>query len=381
MLVYLGSAVLGSFRESYRTAPVVMTTLEDTAEASGVAVRQELVLSSARSYVFVSAQDGAALSRGSLVGSAMDSEAALERAGRARELTNEIRHVEAVLSGITEAEDLTEKDAAIRSGVLKLSAAMASNNLSELDSLSASISSLAFPGASATVSEADLAALKAELRALEREPHSDSEDIRAPQSGLFTTMLDGREFLTPEALEGLTVSGLSELMDAAAKTEAGALGKLITGMRWYYAGLISPADAEKLEKGDYVLVSFPRHGVKDLSMRVERISDVSGGKCALVLSTLRALADTVAMREADAVISISRQSGLRVPTRALHVDEEGRTYVYVITAMRVEIKYVEILADGGDYTLVAESTEAGGLREGNEVIVGGRSIHEGMVLE
>lgn len=381
MVAYLGFYLVRALGDTIVTSPAVLTTITETASMSGIAVRDELVLTSDRSYIFVSAEDGAQVAKGTVLASAMDSEEALERAGRRRELQNEISRVETLLSGLTTADDLTERDAAVRKAVLDLSACISRGELGSADSAGVALSSLVFGTDGTAATQEELAGLQAELSALESGTWADSEDITAPDSGLFSTILDGYESLTPDDLSNLNTTGLKALMSTQPETADGAIGKLVTGWRWYFAALVDADDAGDLTPGDYVNVTFGRHYTGQVSMRVESVSVGNGGQCAVVFSSLRALADTLAMREADAEVVKSEVTGLRVPLRAIHVDEDGGSFVYIASAGLVEVKYVEIEKDAGDYVLVALSADASGLREGNEIIVEGRNIREGMVID
>lgn len=380
MAVYFGVYVWQSTREALVTSPAVKTTIAETAEITGIAVREETVIASDRAYVFISADDGGEISKGAVIASAMDSESAMERAGRRRELENEIRYIETMLSGITSADDLTERDEAIRAAVLSLSACVATGDLSELDGACVNLSSLVF-SEGASVSESDLEALQRELSSIENTTYSDSEYITAPESGLFTTILDGFESLSPDMLADISPADVKGFLSAAGSIPSGAIGKLVTGFRWYFAGVMDSDDAEKLSEGDYVTVSLGRYYGDDIQMRVEQISTSSGGERAVVFSSLNALAGTLAMREADASILCSECTGLRVPAKALHVDEDGDSYVYVIAANQVAIKYVETICQAGDYYLVAIEAEADALREGMDIIVSGKNVTEGMIIE
>jgi hypothetical protein len=381
MAVYLGVYLVQSTRETLVTSPAVKATVTDTAEISGIAVREETVISSERAYVFVNAEDGSFISSGSVVASAMDSEAALERAGRKRERENEISHISTLLSGISSSDDLTERDAAIRSAILSLSAAVSADKLSDLDGACVELTSLIFSDGDTAVSEADLEALESELSSIEGSTYTDSEDILAPEAGLFSTILDGRESLTPDMLANISPADVKQMISDKGSTPAGAIGKLITSYRWYFAGVMSADDAENLSEGDYVTVSLGRYYGGEVSMRVEQISTASGGERAVVLSSLNALADTLAMREADAEIICSEYTGLRVPAKAIHVDDDGNSFVYVVTAGLVDVKYVETVCQSGDYYIVDIGSAADSLREGNEIIVSGKNVQAGMIVE
>lgn len=380
MAAYFGFYAWRSTRNTLVTSPAVKTTLTESAAITGIAVRSETVVSSDRAYVFVSAEDGEQIPSGAVIASAMDSEAALERAGRRQELVNEIGYIRTMLSGITTTDDLTRRDDAIRTAVLAISSGVSTGNLSGLDSACMALTSLVFSG-SASVSESDLDALEQELSDLESGSYADSEDILAPQAGLFTTIVDGREPLTPDMLSDLSPSDVKRMMDDSGAVPSGAIGKLVTGFRWYFAGIMDSGDAAKLSEGDTVTVSLGKYYGDTVKMRVEHISTSSGGRRAVVLSSLYALQETLAMREADAEIVCSQHTGLRVPAKALHVDGDGRAFVYVNTANQVAVKYVETLYETGDCFLVALQTDADALRAGDEIIVSGKTVTEGMIIQ
>lgn len=379
MAAYFGFYAWRSTREALVTSPAVKTTLTETADITGIAVREETVLASDRTYVFVSAEDGKDIAKGAVIASAMDSEAALERAGRKHELENEISYLQTMLSGITTTDDLTLRDDAIRTAVLAISACTATGDLSGLDGACVELSSLVFSDNS-TASQSDLDALKSELDGIENSTYSDAEDITAPEAGLFTTIVDGYEGLTPDKLSDLSPADVKQMVSDKGTVPAGTIGKLVTGFRWYFAGVMADADAAKLSEGNTVTVSFGRYYSGTIKMRVEHISTSSGGQRAVVLSSLYALSDTLAMRAADAEIICSEYTGLRVPTKALHVDENGNSFVYMVTADQVAVKPVKTICETGDYFLVSIETDADALREGDEVVVSGKNVHAGMVI-
>lgn len=381
MAAYLGVYIFQSTQQTLQTSPAVKTTLTDTADLTGIAVRQEEVLLTGRSYVFVSATDGAAVSRGEVLASAMDSEAAMERAGRKKELQSEISRMEALLSGLSSVGDLTERDSAVRKAVYSLAGCVATGDLSELPTAAASISTLLMSGGSETVSQEELDALKSELTSMNNNTYSDSEDIISAHSGVFTTVLDGWEAVTPDSLSDLTPSGLSALMTARQDVPQGAIGKVITDFRWYFAVLMDKSAAGELTVGDYVPVDLGRHYSENVTMRVESISSPQSGQCAVVLSTLKAMDETLAMRCADAQMITRSYTGLRVPTKALHVDENGDAFVYVAAGGLVDVRHVSTIYQSSDYYLVEVEAEADSLREGDEIIVRGKNVEEGMIIK
>ena len=72
-----------------------------------------------------------------------------------------------------------------------------------------------------------------------------------------------------------------------------------------------------------------------------------------------------------------------MPVRAIRfIDgEKGKVpVVYVITAERMEMKYVEILYRSDDFVILDRGTGKNALRAGNEVIVDGKGLEDGKAI-
>lgn len=378
MLIYLGVYIFRSTQQGYVTAPAVVVTVNESGQASGIVVREERLLSSDKAYVSISVDDGSEVARGSEVAIGVNSQEALERASRARELKTEIDYVSSLLSSMSAASGATEQDAAVRSGILKLSAAVSSGDVGELDSICTNLGSLLL-GGGATVTQSDLDALQAELRQLQSATGSDGS-ITAPAAGVFTTVTDGYESLTYADLDELTPDGVAALSSRKTAVDDHVIGKLVTSKKWYFAAVMQQADAERLSPGGSATLDFGRHYSGEIQATVVRMSEPVDGEVAVVFSCNTALADTLAMREATAEVVYTEYTGIRVPLKAVHMDGDGGTYVYVITAGQLEAKPVEILYQTGDYCLVARGSESNSLRAGNEIVVSGKNLTDGKVV-
>ena len=75
-------------------------------------------------------------------------------------------------------------------------------------------------------------------------------------------------------------------------------------------------------------------------------------------------------------------SGIRVPAQAVQSDPaSGEAWVWTVTAMQLERKQVELLYIDDDFALIAQSPTANALRDGNTVVVSGKDLYEGKVME
>ena len=379
---YAGVYAYRSLRDTTVTAQAVAADVTLGGPASGIVIREETVLTSGENYIDVTARDGAKVAAGAPLATAMKSEAGLERATRMHALELEISRVSAALAELDSAADLTTRDEALRTAVSALTASVARHELSDMDGSMLNLRSLLFSPDAAGVSQAQLSALQRELDSLRSSTSGDTTDLTAEQSGVFSTLVDGYESLSAADLAQLTPASLQELMDAPGSTPDGAYGKLVTSYRWLFAAVMSEADAERLTVGRTATLNFGRYYGADIFARVLSISAPEDGNVAVVFRCDTALADTLAMRRVSANVVFAAYSGIRVPAGAVQSDPaSGEAWVWTVTAMQLERKEVELLYIDDDFALIAQSSAGNALRDGNTVVVSGRDLYEGKIME
>jgi hypothetical protein len=153
--------------------------------------------------------------------------------------------------------------------------------------------------------------------------------------------------------------------------------------------------------GEQVQLRFTKGYTELLDMTVERVSAAENGKVTVVLSTNRYLAETTLLRRQTADVIYDSATGIRVPKRAIHLEETTvtdeetgqvstvqQTGVYCVTGVKAEWKSVNILWEGEDFYLVEAALpdnselrdEATALHIGDEVIVKGEDLYDGKVV-
>lgn len=389
-IAYALAYAYGAASDKTVTAQAVAAQVNVGGVASGIVVREESVLTSSEKYIDVIAADGAKVRAGQVLASAMSSETGLERAGRMRELEIEIERVSGLLQSLDSADDLTTRDEKLSSSVRSLAAAVARGETGELDSACLSISSLLF-GTGETATETDLKQLRAELDSLKSSSSSDTRYLTALTGGTFSSAVDGYEGISPRDLYttdgageavALSPSRLQELTGSEPELPDGAYGKLISGYSWYFAAVMSQADASSLAPGRYATLDFGRYYSSPISARVESISPVEDGSVTVIFRCDTALKDTLAMRLVSANVVFDEYSGIRVPSEAIHTDSETQsTYVWVITAMVLERKDVEVIYAGDGFAIVSRDSSPDSLREGNTIVVSGDGLYEGKLMD
>ena len=206
----------------------------------------------------------------------------------------------------------------------------------------------------------------------ERLPAGTVSDL--PGSALYYSSCDGLESLCPELLDGLDVQRLRELLSQKPSPREG--GRLVLDYAWYYAALV-PAD-EPVPDSERCRVLFEGFEVP-AEAGILSLSPEENGQRALVLRLTLGGDAYMKLRKCSAKLIFSEYSGLSLPEEAVHEDEDGKYFVYTITAGVVERRTVDIIYTEGDICIAAFSSGAEGLREGNLVIVSGKEIYEGKV--
>ena len=376
--LYIAIPVVRQVSGRYETEPVTYITVTESGNTSGVIVRAEKLLSTDMPYVSLLAENGEEVSANSAVAVAVQNQSSLDTAHRADEVETEIDYLRSLLSRLSTASDNAEQETAVRSAVYRLSEASMQEDAGELDSAVATLSTL-LRGGAAENSEQELGALLDELETL-RASLGEKDYLYAPAAGVFSAETDGFESLTPAVLDGITPEGVENLRAQGSDVPDDVVGKIVTNHAWYYAAVMAEKDADRLRVSDVTSLDFGYRSSRTVRAAVRSISPTDrAGQVAVVFRCSSALAETLSLRLAEAEVVFRSYSGLRVPKKAVHV-EDGKTVVYTVSAGQMERKLVDILYTGEDFYLVEAGSEGGSLRAGNELIVSGKNLKDGNVV-
>lgn len=393
VLAYLGIYIFRSITGDIRTAPAVYVELTDSAAATGILVRDETLITSGELYLSLDAENGQLVAAGETIAVAFSGEEALQRAGRIRELELQRQYILSALSDTTSGTEISRRDDSIKKAITALCSAAARHETDDISDASVTLASLVMDNPDIKTTEVDLGLVTNELTRLRQTASSDTIPIKAASQGLFLSAADGFEYIDPSRIDGVSPQSLRELMETPQDTPDSVIGKLADPLEWYFAALTSMETAEKLKVGDEASLDFGRYQGGPLKARVWSING-SGDEAAIVFRFTAAAAEMLAVRSASANIVFGSVEGLRVPREAIYEEQvqeqlDGVTqtvtkhYVYTVTGLQAEKKYVKIVWEDEDYCLTepADPNDSASLREGNDVILTGREIYDGMVLE
>lgn len=402
LVIYFGFYVAKVFSEPYTTALAYTYTSNDSAEAVGILVRQETVLPAQTGIVDVTRSEGEKVGVGQSVAQVYRDSQAQTNQADLEALADQIQLLEYSSDGggVDSAAKLDEN---ILQAVTALHAASGVGDYNQLEDQARTLKSTVLKrgyvygnGLGAEELSQKLNDLKSQYAALKQQTSSSTSSVRAPQSGVFSTLVDGYETaVTPQTVFQLTPSSLSALLAGQGKEAGGGMGKLITSTRWYFAAALPVSVAERLKEGSTATLRFSGDFDQDIDMRVDQVGEAEGDKSVVVFSTDRYLSQTTLLRQQTAELIFNSWSGLRIPKQALRMEkstytdketgqevQNNRLGVYALLGGRAEFKTVEVVTEGDDYYVVRSTTdESDALRAGDEVIVRATELYNGQLLE
>lgn len=318
MAAYLGFSLFQRIADPVQTALVVTASMSDASTMSGLVVRDELVLRGNAEYIDVIADEGEKISVGQTVAVIYNSEDALRRAERIDALVQEIESVQSALSGAQGNYSAGNRDESIFDALVGLSASLRSDGMRAIDTRQSTLASLVFRKEVSDATEDYLMELEASYWDMVSTSVGDTRDIKASQSGTFTSIVDGYEGVSPEYVQGLTPDELREIIASDRTEDDDALGKLVLSFNWHYAAIVKEEDASRLKTGQSVRLSFGRYYSDYLTATVEYVGRSVDDERLVLFGMDHGLTDMMAVRAVSAELIYSEYTGLRVPLRGLY---------------------------------------------------------------
>lgn len=373
----------------YSTETAISYTVGESYNAEGIIVREESLFSTSESYVTLSARDGDKVAAGSPVATAFSTSSQQALADQIYQMDLEITQLEksAQLEELSQQD--VSRDLAIKEGIMELNYSLARGEMDTLEENAVTLKTLVLSvdegGTSAAV-----ARLKSEMKSLQGQLGSSGTQITSSASGIFSSNVDGYEDITPSSLDSITAASIQSLISDEEAGDTSATGKLVEGIKWYFAAVLPYEEAEKLSvlqsqanEGESAAVAVQMTGVSvsNLNMTIERVDMSESGDCVVILSCNYALGDTLGTRITEAEIVYTSYTGIRVSKEAVYLDDENNAYVFTEKALLAEQHYVTIIHEMNDYYLVKPSEEdTDPIREGSEIIVRARDLYDGKVI-
>ncbi|NLL46349.1 MAG: hypothetical protein GX250_06015 [Clostridiales bacterium] len=375
---YLSSALLNPYSSTF----AVRMTVQEGISVLGIAVRRETVIGSGGyGAVNLMLSEGERVEAGGVVAGVYNDESTLIKLREIDLLDAKITRLESMLEAGQGAQDMITLDSKIKNGIYMLVKEAHSRSFAELSETAAELEANIL---TRTVGDSEIQAKLLSLRQQRLalgSAGSTAVKIFAPVSGIFTSTVDGFEALTEEDLSSLTVGSLTALLEEERTPEASAIGKLVSGVRWYFAAVADAEDASRLTVGGTATMIFGKYAGSEIEMDIESIGLPEDGKCVVIFSSSKSMADTLTVRVQSVKIVYSDYSGIRVPKKAVRLNSEGKSCVYTLTGARAEEKLINIIYELDEYYIVESGENVQELRFGDEIITSTKGIYDGKIMK
>lgn len=384
VLLYFIVQAYQYFSSPFSTSVAYRSVTEETIGATGYLVRSEEVLTGGGGTLRHVAGEGEKIGVGQTIAQRYSNADALDTVSQIEALELQQQQLEFALSSYLDKDAALKLDSSITSGVLAFHQSLSGGDYTlaqeELSSLKAAILKRDYSFASQEEIQADIDAIKAQIEQL-RHTLTGAQDIAAEQAGTYSYACDGYEtVLTPDFLKTVMPDSLKSITPVQ---NDGNIGKMIYGETWYFVAAISQSSAQQLHEGQTVSLRLAKGLTQDVDATVERVSAEENGQVAVVLSCRKYLAYVTQLRQLSAELILDSHRGLRIPSSALRVDEDGRTGVYCLIGEIACFKPCSVVYPGDNYTLVKADSLAEGtdiLRHGDEVIVTANALSDGALV-
>lgn len=386
---YLVFSFYKTYNNPYPMVVAYYDTVESSVSAEGWFFRAEQRLESASGLISYRLDEGEKARAGQLVLLAYQSQEAMLQNQRLRTLEAQSAQLDFALSD--DSPTGTGLDTQLRSAHASIRTVASKGDYENLASLTDRYKRLSLRqeslSSSESAAEIGFAALELHQQraALEADMLGDYTEIFAPQSGVFSTVVDQYEtvFLPELLTQELTPEEFEQIVAAPRAMEDGAVGKVATDSKWYLAMIVSEDELRLFGQGNSLSVRFTALA-EAIPMSVSILGYPQDGKAVVVLSSRSDLEKTVSLRSQTCSVIFRSDRGIRVPKNALRMLEDQSVGVYTLTGFRAEFKPVTVLAEGKDFYIVRANPENNEdkriLRSGDEVIIAKAEIYHGKVV-
>jgi|GEM_PF-1832603 len=310
------------------TRQAVMVTLSDNIETTGVAIRNERIVTSDRQGVIVgSIENGGKVSKGETVANVYTSTDSARAHMRMEEIEKDLEKFRSMsTAGEDSAVQVESLQKSIRSELLDLSkmvfrgdAAGAAEGSDELLYLlnKVQVATRVEEGFEGKVEE-----LEKELDSLKKKYPDAPDQLKSPLSGYYISSPDGYEsLLSTDICSSLTPEKLEEILSLRSEPDnSSVVGKIADDYIWYMACEVSADDAARLAKdaeGEYIWKNYTLYlaysELDSISAKLVSVNTgADSGRRVLIFECSYMVSELATVRVQPVTIELSSYSGLEV---------------------------------------------------------------------
>ncbi|MBR5518536.1 MAG: hypothetical protein IKV86_05855 [Clostridia bacterium] len=361
---------------------VMKGTAEEKVTTSGYILRDESVIKAPESgMVSFRADNGERVSKGSPVAVIYSGDVSDEVKNELSSIYQRISELEgSVVEKDLQAGDVVGSDTQVKKNIELISNAVYSGDVSSViqykDDIIRIIRVNSPEGEQIKTTLEKLQERKAEL---EGSISGKTTYIYADMAGVICSQLDGAEdFFDISNIDNITVDYLRSCPQVVpygpdeVKKDSPCL-KIVSNYEWYYATEVDEVWIEGVKVGHTVKLRFTDISDETVEGTVYSISQPSNGKVALVIKSRNMFNGMYTTRSINAEVIKKTYEGFKVSKDAVHIDEDGKYYVYINREGVNKRRDVTILYADDAYVIIKEDNAAtNNILLYDEVVVSGK---------
>lgn len=372
------------FHRSVSVSVAYTGQVTDSLSVTGWVVRQETPLPDTSGTLLRQVQEGEKVHAGQTVAMAYASKSALEVVSQLEDTELKLQQLQFARSSFLDSDAALKVDSDISDSILRLHIATADGDYAtatqEMSAMKTAVLKRSYSYESLEQIDQAIAQTRSDISSLQNQL-SGAASVKTAVAGVYSGSTDGsEEALTPDFLTDVTPARLDALSTGSAVKSA---GKIITDNTWYFAANIPAQQARELQVGQEVTLRLSKGLQQDTPAYVQSISAEEDGQVAVVLSCTRYISQVTLLRHQQGEILLREYKGLRVPSAALRMDEEGSLQLFCRLGAYVYSKPVDLVYRGDGFCLVRSAQGAADeriLRQGDLVISTARALTDGMIF-
>lgn len=372
------------FHRSVSVSVAYTGQVTDSLSVTGWVVRQETPLPDTSGTLLRQVQEGEKVHAGQTVAMAYASKSALEVVSQLEDTELKLQQLQFARSSFLDSDAALKVDSDISDSILRLHIATADGDYAtatqEMSAMKTAVLKRSYSYESLEQIDQAIAQTRSDISSLQNQL-SGATSVKTAVAGIYSGSTDGsEEALTPDFLTDVTPARLDALSTGSAVKSA---GKIITDNTWYFAANIPAQQARELQVGQEVTLRLSKGLQQDTPAYVQSISAEEDGQVAVVLSCTRYISQVTLLRHQQGEILLREYKGLRVPSAALRMDEEGSLQLFCRLGAYVCSKPVDLVYRGDGFCLVRSAQGAADariLRQGDLVISTARALTDGMIF-
>lgn len=391
-LVYIVYQVYLATHQAAKTEVARQTTVNDTVSADLFVVRNESFLETSTDGIIIPmVSSGSRVAAGEGVVAVFDDEKAASRYAELMQVRVDLeRYTRLKQQKNISAVNLNALGKRISGDVIDLAETVDSRDLSGMQSQVYDIRDQILARQIATGETVSLDNKVTDLTSREAvlaKQNQGYETLPSEHSGFFIDNVDGYELATPyDSVSKLTPSDVKKLLKAdPEEVSEKVIGKVSSDFDWYMVCALDEDKAKNLDVGESVTIELPYSAVNSVSATVSSKSKADKKKqVAVVFKSNRMNAYIASLRKEAGEIILHTYTGLKIPTEAVHINEDGVKGVYVLEGNIAKFKQLRTLYTEDDFLISGETPKEG--EKGDyvtlydAVILGGKDLYDGKII-